>query len=475
MKNFFVSKGRRLHIQDRFILLNIGIVCFLPFLFILGLFHWYVTLPLLFSTIQNNIVYVFSAIVSVMLLVIGWRMAEKMMAYVEENETLLERYVKIYRLADYLHENGFYQTVKSANGKDRKTFPPIYLKIDKKEAVDTITFKLGNQFHEQFLNMGAQLESLYMADLIEKAPMRGLMSYKLLVDARTKRYRFEETFIKDGALHLMKGLKWEFETLPHMLITGGTGGGKTYFIYTLITLLGRVGRVHIADPKNSDLAYLSKFPIFDGLVVVEKDDIIKQMQRAVDLMDARYAYMNAHMNQKMGVNYRYYELTPEFFIIDEWAAFVSTLSHKETEKLYASIKPLVLKARQAGVFLILATQKAMTDVLPSTIRDNLMCKVSLGILSETGYATTFGSDDKGKHFVNLAKVRGRGYIDVGDGIVREFYAPFIEPGFSFERHFKAMAQMPTSEVPMIATQNDEADKKALLREKFASREHTSPI
>ena len=47
----------------------------------------------------------------------------------------------------------------------------------------------------------------------------------------------------------------EYDKLPHMLIAGGTGGGKTYFILTLIEALLRTNAVlFVLDPKNADLA-----------------------------------------------------------------------------------------------------------------------------------------------------------------------------------------------------------------------------
>ena len=55
----------------------------------------------------------------------------------------------------------------------------------------------------------------------------------------------------------MKNLVWEYDALPHALIAGGTGGGKTYFLLTLIEALLHTNAVlYVLDPKNSDLADL---------------------------------------------------------------------------------------------------------------------------------------------------------------------------------------------------------------------------
>ncbi|MFD2388591.1 hypothetical protein [Enterococcus rivorum] len=168
----------------------------------------------------------------------------------------------------------------------------------------------------------------------------------------------------------------------------------------------------------------------------------------------------------MEKNYRYYGMKPEFFIVDEWAAFISVLDKYgrdenacTEENLYSSISPLVLKARQAGVFFILATQKAGTDVIRSAIRDNLMCKVSLGRLSEQGYIMTFGDEQKNKSFINKYGVKGRGYIDVGAGVPQEFYSPLVEKGFDFVEHFSNMPSMPYTDVSDV--EMTEEDKELL--------------
>ena len=70
----------------------------------------------------------------------------------------------------------------------------------------------------------------------------------------------------------MKNLVWEYDSLPHALICGGTGGGKTYFLLTIIEALLRTNAdLYILDPKNADLADLGTVM---GNVYHTKDDMI---------------------------------------------------------------------------------------------------------------------------------------------------------------------------------------------------------
>ena len=67
------------------------------------------------------------------------------------------------------------------------------------------------------------------------------------------RITIDEVRAENGSLRLMKNLVWEYDALPHALIAGGTGGGKTYFLLTLIEALLHTNAVlYILDPKNAD-------------------------------------------------------------------------------------------------------------------------------------------------------------------------------------------------------------------------------
>ncbi|MHC5268438.1 hypothetical protein ACYSNO_04510 [Enterococcus sp. LJL98] len=74
------------------------------------------------------------------------------------------------------------------------------------------------------------------------------------------------------------------------------------------------------------------------------------------------------------------------------------------------------------------------------MRDNLLFRVSLGKLSEQGYYMTFGSDQKGKAFINK-RAKGRGYCNDGSGIPRGFYAPFVSKNYDFFQEFSKIETM----------------------------------
>ena len=108
----------------------------------------------------------------------------------------------------------------------------------------------------------------------------GYIEYTLLYDMIANRITINEVRAENGCLRLMKNLVWEYDALPHALIAGGTGGGKTYFLLTLIEALLHTNAVlYILDPKNSDLADLGTVM---PNVYHTKEEMINQYVRFVD-------------------------------------------------------------------------------------------------------------------------------------------------------------------------------------------------
>ena len=155
--------------------------------------------------------------------------------------------------ADTVQDSGFFTDLQSRSREKIVWFPKIYYQMEKGLLHIRCEITLG-KYQDQLLRLEDKLESGLYCELTDKTLHDGYIEYTLLYDMIANRITIDEVRAENGCLRLMKNLVWEYDALPHALIAGGTGGGKTYFLLTLIEALLHTNAVlYILDPKNADL------------------------------------------------------------------------------------------------------------------------------------------------------------------------------------------------------------------------------
>lgn len=356
-----------------------------------------------------------------------------------------ERYKRIWhkqKIARMFVSNRFLEkenvTKQSMFGDKRVTkakityFPRAYYQQKNGYIYVRIALDLS-RFQKRFLEIGEELENGLFCDMVEREIEENFVCYKFLYDVQKNRISIDVVKVRNGSMRLMKHVEWKFDSLPHMLIAGGTGGGKTYFILTMIDSLLKSGAiVRILDPKNADLADLeSVMP--ERTVFSQKDGIMMTLRKSVEGMLKRSEEMKKMEGYKTGENYAYVGLPPVFIVFDEYVAFMEMLDTSEKMKALEYMKQLVMLGRQAGYFLILAAQRPDAKYLADGIRDQFSFRVALGRMSETGYGMMFGDTDKTFTYKNI---KGRGYADTGTSVISEFYTPLVPKGYNFLEEVK---------------------------------------
>ena len=337
--------------------------------------------------------------------------------------------------ADTVQDSGFFTDLQSRSREKIVWFPKIYYQMEKGLLHIRCEITMG-KYQDQLLRLEDKLESGLYCELTDKTLHDGYIEYTLLYDMIANRITIDEVRAENGCLRLMKNLVWEYDTLPHALIAGGTGGGKTYFLLTLIEALLHTNAVlYILDPKNSDLADLETVM---GNVYHTKEEMIDCVNAFYEGMVQRSEEMKRHPNYKTGENYAYLGLPPCFLIFDEYVAFFEMLGTKESVSLLSQLKKIVMLGRQAGYFLIVACQRPDAKYFSDGIRDNFNFRVGLGRISELGYGMLFGSDVKKQFFQK--RIKGRGYCDVGTSVISEFYTPLVPKGHDFLQIIGSLAQ-----------------------------------
>ena len=356
-------------------------------------------------------------------------------------------------LSRFLLENNLYlsKKIKRENKISEKIeLPQVYLKQSPYKI--EISFILeGNKFQDRFLNLGSTLEVMFNGDFRNKTFDKRFIKYEIAINRIDSRISIDNVIVKGSKLQLMKDVTWDFIEEPHLLIGGGTGGGKTVVLMTIIYALAKIGFIDICDPKNSDLAGLKKIPVFHNRVYTSKEDIINCFKENVEFMEKRYKLMSSSHKFQAGKNFTHYDMKPKFILVDEWAALMAKIDrdYSQQGELMEYLSQLVLEGRQAGVFIIFAMQRPDGEFIKTALRDNFMKRLSVGHLESTGYDMMFGDANKSKEFkkldeINGIRIKGRGYIANNGDLAGEFFSPYVplDQGFSF---YDAYSQIPIIE------------------------------
>lgn len=435
-KRIWKYRGKRIRPYMRNNLIIAGAIIFVP-VFLLSMFLFWKDQLLHFDIFQviHNFEWNVPLIVKSLVCSLAIGIGSVYLAYLTLNG-LFKRLKHRQMLARMIFSNKFYEKdnvkVKKLFSNDTGTkekityFPRMYYQVKNNHIYIRIAMDMS-RFQNRFLELGKDLENGLFCDMVDKEMEEGFICFKLLYDVKKNRISIDEAVAKDGVMQLMKHVSWQFDKLPHMLIAGGTGGGKTYYILTVIkACTGYGAEIKILDPKHADLADLEE--VFPGNVYSKKIGILKCLRESVEGMMKRMDEMKNMPNYKTGENYAYYGLKPVFIFFDEYVAFMDLLDMKERNQALSHMKQLVMLGRQAGYFLVMAAQRPDAKYLVDGIRDQFNFRVTVGRMSETGYGMMFGDSDKA--FGNK-KVTGRGYADMGTGTVFEFYSPLVPRGYDF--------------------------------------------
>ncbi len=205
---------------------------------------------------------------------------------------------------------------------------------------------------------------------------------------------------KDTALPLVLGKDVagsvqvsDLSRMPHLLIAGATGSGKSVCINTLLcSLLFRCDptelKLLLIDPKTVELNFYNDIAHLLTPVIDDPERSVQALRWCVEEMERRYQRLGAHgvreirsYNAKMASqNVAKAARMPYLVIvIDEFADLMLTCS-KEIETLVARI---AAKSRAVGIHLVLATQRPSTDVITGIIKANIPSRIAFMVASKT--------------------------------------------------------------------------------------------
>ncbi len=178
--------------------------------------------------------------------------------------------------------------------------------------------------------------------------------------------------------------------MPHLLIAGATGAGKSVAINTIIcSILMKATpdevRLLLVDPKRIELSVYEDIPHLLHPVVVDPRLASRALQWAVREMERRYSLMEeSRVKSIESYNQSAAEKLPLIVIVIDELADLMMVSSKEVEDAVARLAQM---ARAAGMHLILATQRPSVDVLTGLIKANFPTRMSFKVSSKVDSRT----------------------------------------------------------------------------------------
>ncbi|MCX7821366.1 MAG: DNA translocase FtsK [Brevinematales bacterium] len=180
--------------------------------------------------------------------------------------------------------------------------------------------------------------------------------------------------------------------MPHLLIAGTTGSGKSVFVNSLIAgiVFHRTSeevKFIFIDPKMVELELYDGIPHLISPVITNPEEAIAVLEWVSEEMDRRYNLLSV-VGERNIVDYNkevleYDRLPYIVVIIDEFANLMLRLP-KETEKI---ISRLAAMARAVGIHLVVATQRPSVDVVTGIIKANFPSRIAFRVSSQTDSRT----------------------------------------------------------------------------------------
>ncbi len=193
-------------------------------------------------------------------------------------------------------------------------------------------------------------------------------------------------------------VEWlDITALPHMLVAGSTGAGKTMFLYSLIVGLAHYYNAQelefvLIDPKQTDFVFFNQLPhLRQGRVITDPREAIEVLMQLLtgELTSRTEVLTRAMARDIRGYNARHPQapIKPIVVVIDEFADLADVMSRTERDNFDLALRRLAQRARNVGIHLILATQRPTTDIVNGTLKSNLPCRVSFRLASQVDSRT----------------------------------------------------------------------------------------
>ena len=215
----------------------------------------------------------------------------------------------------------------------------------------------------------------------------------------------------------------DLTSMPHLLIAGTTGSGKSVCINTIIvSILYKLNpdlcKFILIDPKMLELSTYEGIPHLLCPVITEAKKAASVLGWVVKEMESRYKLMTREGVKNIdGYNTKHSHSMPYIIVIVDEMSDLMLVAGKEIENY---IQKLSQMARAAGIHIIMATQRPSVDVITGTIKANFPTRISFQVTSKIDSRTILGEQ-------GAEQLLGKGdmlYMSSANRIIR-IHAPYV--------------------------------------------------
>ena len=178
----------------------------------------------------------------------------------------------------------------------------------------------------------------------------------------------------------------DLSKMPHLLVAGATGSGKSVFINTLLcSVISRMSpeevKLVLIDPKRVELSAYAKLPHLAYPLVTDPTEAGMALMKVVDEMSYRYELLSrAGVRNIAEYNETAEEKLPLILVVIDELADLMMVARRDVEKSIVRITQL---ARAAGIHLVVATQRPSVNVITGLIKANMPSRLSFAVSSKT--------------------------------------------------------------------------------------------
>lgn len=302
-------------------------------------------------------------------------------------------------------------------------YPRIWFRRNKTANTTDIKVRLdGTPETERFKELEHAFEGLLKHSCVESYEEWGyqIMSFEEeKPKATTVRMEDEIIIANKDEIQISNSIIWNIGKVPHLLITGLTGSGKTTLACWVIkSLISQGIQVIYCDPKND----ISMRNFINSLPSAR---YVSGISEILDVITSTEKEMRDRQDELERIGADEYDFEPIYLIVDELVAYQKISDRNTYNTATRLIGSIVTMGRGKKVYCGLIMQRPDISFIDGVTRENLGCRIAMGQQSPTAYEMIFGEDFRKVKNRNRQIGAGLIYRTSVDSRPREFIAPYI--------------------------------------------------